>query len=123
MGAFFDFLLKRQRTTPEFLNDRPVSPTPSRPDERLIPQEVIRSEVKKHFQRRWVADENDFRRSLGALIGIVQGLLCDGNISDQEIQYLKEWLADNDAISYRWPGDIICASVQSALADGVRYRA
>jgi hypothetical protein len=32
--------------------------------------------------------------------------------------YLNDWLANNDAISLRWPGDVICSSVKSALADG-----
>jgi hypothetical protein len=99
-GRFFGFLLKRQQTTPEFLDNESVSPTtPIQTDERVIAQEVIRREVKKHFSTKVVADENDFRRSLGALIGIAQGLLCDDKLSDQEIQYLNGCLADNDAIS------------------------
>lgn len=46
-------------------------------------------------------------------------MVCDGELTDQEIRYLNDWLANNDAISFRWPGDVICSSVKLALADGV----
>ena len=46
-------------------------------------------------------------------------MVCDAKLSDQEIHYLNDWLANNDAISFRWPGDVICSSVKSVLADGV----
>jgi NAD-dependent DNA ligase len=118
VGAFFDFLLNRKHL---------ISPPPDNESRRsattihteLPAQKEIQREIKKHFQRRWVGDENEFRRSLGALVGIAQGLVCDGKLSDQEIHYLNDWLANNDAISFRWPGDVICSSVKLALADGV----
>lgn len=70
------------------------------------------------FPRRLGAERNELTRSMGALLGIAQGLLCDGQISDQEIAFLHDWLVSNDAIAAQWPGDALLARVRQVLADG-----
>lgn len=71
------------------------------------------------FARQSAAFKNDLNRSLGALIGIAQGLLCDGNLNDQEISFLNAWLQENENISLTWPGDVIHQRVKTTLQDGV----
>lgn len=71
------------------------------------------------FTRQAAAYRNDLQRSLGALLGITQGLLADRHLSDQEIQFLDDWLSSNDVISTTWPGDVVYTRVKAALADGV----
>jgi NAD-dependent DNA ligase len=71
------------------------------------------------FSRQGAAFRNDLQRSAGALIGIAQGFLCDGYLSDEEIKFLKSWLEQNDAIAATWPGDIIYTRVRDILADGI----
>ena len=71
------------------------------------------------FVRQSAAFNNDLKRSLGALIGIAQGLLCDGQLNDQEISFLNQWLSQNESISLIWPGDVLHHRVKAALADGV----
>lgn len=71
------------------------------------------------FARQGAAYKNDLNRSLGALNGIAQGVLCDGQLNDQEIYFLSEWLTENDAISTTWPGDLIHARIKSILSDGI----
>ena len=56
------------------------------------------------YSRIIAAHINDMKRSLGALLGIAQGLLCDRHLSDQEIQFLNERLSANDEIAAAWPG-------------------
>lgn len=69
---------------------------------------------------RYIAgDLNDLSRALGALIGIAQGLICDGRLNDEEIEFLNRWLRENTAISSTWPGDVIHARLRDVLADGV----
>jgi NAD-dependent DNA ligase len=58
-------------------------------------------------------------RSLGALVGIAQGLVCDSQLNDQEIRFLDNWLNENQAIASIWPGDVIHARIRQALSDGV----
>ena len=76
-------------------------------------------QMTNFFARQGVAFRNDLNRSLGALIGIAQGMLCDAHLSDQEIYFLNEWLTQNESISLSWPGDVIHARVRSVLEDGV----
>ncbi|MEO8298648.1 MAG: BRCT domain-containing protein [Burkholderiales bacterium] len=71
------------------------------------------------FVRQSAAFKNDLSRSLGALIGIAQGLLCDGHLNDQEIAFLNTWLRENESISLTWPGDVIHQRVMAILQDGV----
>lgn len=71
------------------------------------------------FARQGAAYANDMKRSLSALVGIAQGLLCDGQLNDDEIRFLDAWLIENDAIANAWPGDVIHSRLRSALADGV----
>lgn len=71
------------------------------------------------FVRQSSAFKNDLNRSLGALIGIAQGLLCDGHLNDQEIEFLNRWLHENENLSLTWPGDVIHQRVKATLQDGV----
>jgi NAD-dependent DNA ligase len=71
------------------------------------------------FGRRYAASQNDLTRCLGALMGIAQGMLCDGKLSDEEICFLQEWLQSNRSMRDAWPGNILHARIQSTLADGV----
>lgn len=69
------------------------------------------------YQHSAISFSNDVRRSCGALIGIVQGILADNDLNDREIAFLRDWLANNEAISAVWPGSVIAAQVQEILAD------
>lgn len=71
------------------------------------------------FQRRATAFTNEMRRSCGALLGIIQGILSDQHLNDQEVNFLRDWLTNNKAISTAWPGDVVLAQVQQILADGI----
>jgi len=71
------------------------------------------------FARQHVAYANDMKRSLGALVGIAQGVLCDRKLADEEVQFLSAWLTQNDAIAAEWPGDVVHQRVRGALADGI----
>lgn len=71
------------------------------------------------FTRQSAAFRNDLNRSLGALVGIAQGLVCDRHLNDQEIVFLKDWLAANETLLLAWPGDVVHARVKAVLEDGV----
>lgn len=75
--------------------------------------------MSNFFTRQSAAFRNDLTRSTGALIGIAQGLLCDGQLNDSEIRFLNEWLDQNESIASSWPGDVIHARIKESLSDGV----
>ncbi len=71
------------------------------------------------FARQGAAYANEMKRSLGALVGIAQGILCDRKLADEEVQFLSAWLTENDAIAAEWPADVVYQRVRAALADGI----
>ena len=71
------------------------------------------------FARRGAVYINEMNQSLGALVGIAQGVLSDQHLNDNEIHYLNDWLSNNEVISTSWPGDVIHRRVRSVIADGV----
>lgn len=75
--------------------------------------------MSNFFTRQSATYRNDLQRSAGALVGIAQGFLCDGQLSDQEIDFLGRWLEQNEAIASAWPGDALYARVKDILADGL----
>ena len=56
------------------------------------------------FARRVSTDARVLTRSCESLLGICSGILADGNLNDQEIRYLDNWLDNNRNIANTWPG-------------------
>lgn len=75
--------------------------------------------MSNFFTRQHAGFQNDLRRSLGALLGIATGLICDQHLSDSEVAFLNDWLTNNELLANAWPGDILHARVKATLADGV----
>ena len=75
--------------------------------------------MTESFGRQIGAVRNDMVRSMGALLGITQGLLCDGELNDREIEFLYDWMRTNDAIANTPPVNIIFQRVAAVLKDGI----
>jgi NAD-dependent DNA ligase len=82
-------------------------------------QELRITKMSNLFAKQGAEYQNDLNRSLGALIGIAQGLICDNELNDNEIDFLNKWLESNDVISNSFPGDVLYSRIQSIIADGV----
>ena len=52
------------------------------------------------------------------LLGMVQGMLADGQLHVLEIKLLATWLDANAEAVANWPASVVAARVRSALADG-----
>lgn len=74
--------------------------------------------MSNFFARQVLKYRNAINQSCAELVGIAEGLLCDGHLNDQEVVYLQRWLDQHEAIASEWPGDLLHARVQAALADG-----
>lgn len=70
------------------------------------------------FARHHIAVANELKGSCAVLLGIAQGLLSDGQLQDSEIRFLRDWLANNEALSSCWPGDVLREQVEEVLRDG-----
>lgn len=58
-------------------------------------------------------------RAVQQLVGIVQGVLADGQLHDNEIRLLRTWATVNRAACQSWPGSAVAAMVEQVCADGV----
>lgn len=70
------------------------------------------------YTRQFAAFMNEMKQSCGALVGIVQGLLADGELRDSEVQFLRDWLEAAENIKLTFPGSVVYAKVNEVLADG-----
>jgi len=70
------------------------------------------------YQQAAIAFNNDLRRSCGALIGIIQGMLADGHLNDREIIFLRDWLTRNEAAADTFPGNALLPQIQAIISDG-----
>jgi len=75
--------------------------------------------TSNQFARQAILYRNEMKQSLGALVGIASGLLADRSLSNDEIQFLHDWIDSHDEVAFAWPGDIIHQRVRAVLADGV----
>ena len=71
-----------------------------------------------YFSRAAATDARLLKRSTESLLGICTGVLADGVLTDDEITFLDNWLANNDEIAHTWPGEVIYKRIRAALEDG-----
>ena len=74
--------------------------------------------MANYFGRQYKAYENEYKQSLGLLLGIATGLLADRHLTDDEIGFLSTWLDTHEEIAQSWPGDVVHARIKGVLADG-----
>lgn len=58
-------------------------------------------------------------RSVDELVGLCRGLLADGGVSREEVDYLQRWLACNREFAKEYPFRELYALLETALVDGV----
>lgn len=75
--------------------------------------------MSNFYARQGAAHNNELNRSFATLIGIAQGLICDGHLNDGEISFLHEWLENNDVILSHSLGYLVYERVRKAISDGV----
>ncbi|BFG81411.1 hypothetical protein PTKU46_94450 [Paraburkholderia terrae] len=58
-------------------------------------------------------------RKIDELIGIMKGILADGNVSESEAEYLLRWIQANRDVTDVWPACVLYTRIAKALSDGV----
>lgn len=59
------------------------------------------------------------KQSLGELLGLARGLLADEELTNEEIDFLNEWLESRHTMTASFPGNVIHARIKEVLEDGV----
>lgn len=57
-------------------------------------------------------------RTHDELTGLCRGVLADGHVSEQEAEFLMDWIARNAAFTAGWPFDMLYTRLATILADG-----
>lgn len=59
------------------------------------------------------------RRAINNLMGIIDGITCDGSLSTEEIYFLSHWLDEHSYVAQEYPASVIARKVREALIDKV----
>lgn len=70
------------------------------------------------YTRQAATFRNEMRQSCAVLMGLVQGMLADDELRDEEVIFLRNWLARAQNVALTWPGNVIAAQIEQALSDG-----
>lgn len=57
-------------------------------------------------------------RQIDELIGLVKGVLADGAICQEEVEFLYGWMTANKNAAKAWPASVLYPRIANALADG-----
>jgi len=64
-------------------------------------------------------EKNVLASASSSLVGIAEGLICDGELNDREIFFLRSWLEANKSLIDHWPVSIIYEKVQEVIKDNI----
>ena len=73
--------------------------------------------MKSERAKERVFEQRLITKSLQTLMGIVNGLVCDDDLTDTEIKYLATWLLEHNELSKTYPVNVIHRRVKEVLAD------
>lgn len=80
--------------------------------EKCSPEKEVLSNFR--FARSRVTD-----RQVDELLGIIKGVLADGEVSQTEAEFVLSWLHTNRECCERWPASDLLVKLEGFLADGV----
>lgn len=63
--------------------------------------------------------KRQINKSMDMLLGLITGIIADGQLHDLEIKLLNDWLADHSEVASVWPGSAVAKLLATILADGV----
>ena len=62
--------------------------------------------------------KRQLNKSVELLLGLVTGMLADGQLNDLEVKFLNTWLTEHADVAAVWPGNVVAKLVREILADG-----
>lgn len=82
-------------------------------------KDIFKLDKNGQLKNRWVNARRLADRSIDELLGMCKGMLADGVINEDEINFLKLWLEANQEYIDQWPANILSARICEILADGI----
>jgi NAD-dependent DNA ligase len=57
-------------------------------------------------------------RQVAELLGLCKGMICDGEVSDEELTSLRRWLGGHPDATLHYPGNVLATRLLQILEDG-----
>lgn len=67
---------------------------------------------------QWYRGQAVQGRQIDELIGLVKGVLADGVVCQQEVEFLLRWLESNRNATSEWPASVLYPRLAAAMEDG-----
>ncbi len=64
-------------------------------------------------------EQRILKRSCESLLGLCEGIMIDGDLSNDKIYFLGQWLEEHQELATAWPGEVLFTKINEVLADGV----
>jgi hypothetical protein len=58
-------------------------------------------------------------RGMSELMGLIRGVLADGEVSEAEAVVLRDWIAANPDVAGEWPANVLARRLHRVFEDGV----
>ena len=59
------------------------------------------------------------KRCIDELIGLCKGIVADGRVDPNEVEFLHSWLEENRQVVELWPANVLAERLKQIYADGV----
>lgn len=77
-------------------------------------------EILLEYAYRYEHDQNENDKKIYELNGIIEGIICDGEVNEAEIYRLNEWMRENrEKIINHKPSQRLCRAIDEVLEDGI----
>ncbi len=72
------------------------------------------ADVPPHFYQRRITD-----RAIQEMLGMAKGMVCDGEVTEEECKAFARWLTANPHVTSTWPGSVLAERILSVFEDGI----
>jgi NAD-dependent DNA ligase len=79
----------------------------------------LQLKMPRTCRREFARNATVINRKIDELLGIVKGVLADGNVSQQEAEFLLQWMESNRDAAAVWPASVLYPRIEAALADRI----
>ncbi|HLC15318.1 MAG TPA: hypothetical protein VJL89_03725 [Thermodesulfovibrionia bacterium] len=66
---------------------------------------------------KWFYCRRVGERKVDELMGLCKGIISDGIVNQREVEFIKNWLYNNQDVSDKWPANVLYKRIEKMLKD------